>query len=93
MTKPKMEPQHPAFPCRKEPMPESEPLPEWETANQPSRPDGKPDDSPSNSPIGHALDHFMGVWTEAEEQEFLKAIEPLEQVDWEMWDFGTFDSS
>ncbi len=93
MTKPRTKDTGPGFPHRNEAMVESEALPERETPNQPSRSDGKLDDSPSSSPIGHALDHFMGVWTEAEEQEFLKAIEPLEQVDWEMWDFGTLDSS
>lgn len=29
------------------------------------------------SPIGNALDAFFGCWTEEEEAEFLKAIEPL----------------
>lgn len=91
MTKPRIETDDPAFPCRKEPMAGSEPLPERETANQPSRPAEETEKTPSRPPIGHALDHFIGIWTEAEEQEFLKAIEPLGQVDEEMWDFGTLD--
>jgi len=35
--------------------------------------------------IGDALDDLAGTWTADEEREFLAAIEPLEQVDEELW--------
>ena len=35
--------------------------------------------------IGGALDDFMGDWSEEEEREFLAAVEPMEQIDEEMW--------
>ena len=35
--------------------------------------------------IGTALDRFVGNWSEAEERELLDALEPLEQVDSELW--------
>lgn len=43
-------------------------------------------DAPSKGRvIGHALDDFMGDWSEEEEREFLAAVEPMEQIDEEMW--------
>lgn len=35
--------------------------------------------------IGSALDDFMGDWSEQEERELLAAVEPMEQIDEEMW--------
>jgi antitoxin (DNA-binding transcriptional repressor) of toxin-antitoxin stability system len=31
--------------------------------------------------VGHSLDHLFGVWSEAEEADFLKAIEVFEEID------------
>ncbi len=36
-------------------------------------------------PIGHALDEFIGDWSEEEEKEFLQAVEVFEQVDEAFW--------
>lgn len=36
-------------------------------------------------PIGHALDEFIGDWSEEEEREFLQAVEVFEQVDEAFW--------
>lgn len=30
--------------------------------------------------VGDSLDHLIGTWTEAEEIEFLRALEPFERV-------------
>lgn len=35
--------------------------------------------------IGGALDSFIGVWSREQEQELLAAVEPLEQIDPELW--------
>ena len=35
--------------------------------------------------VGSALDSFIGVWTVEDEAELLKALEPLEQIDPELW--------
>ena len=91
MTKPRTETADPAFPRRKEKMAKSEALSERGAENQPPRTVGETEKKPDLAPIGHELDHFMGLWTETEERDFLKAIEPLGQVDEEMWDFGTVD--
>jgi len=39
----------------------------------------------SGREVGSALDSFIGVWSEEDEAEFLKALEPLEQIDPELW--------
>ncbi len=44
------------------------------------------DRSPKSSDvIGHSLDHLIGKWSAAEAEEFLKSIEPLEQIDRSFW--------
>ena len=35
--------------------------------------------------VGTKLDSFIGVWSKEDETEFLKALEPLEQIDPELW--------
>ncbi len=35
--------------------------------------------------VGAALDRFVGCWSSDEEREFLAAIEPLEQIDPDLW--------
>ena len=37
------------------------------------------------SSVGTALDSFIGVWSEEQEAELLEAIEPLEQIDPDLW--------
>ncbi len=46
---------------------------------------GLDDDGRSPGPIGNSLDHLFGVWTQAEYEEFNKAIEEFETIDEEMW--------
>ena len=40
---------------------------------------------PAAGRVGGALDSFIGVWSAADEAELLAAIEPLEQIDPELW--------
>lgn len=42
-------------------------------------------DSTDSGAIGPALDSFIGTWSAEDEAEFLRAIEPLEQIDPELW--------
>ena len=35
--------------------------------------------------VGDSLDHLIGKWSEEESKEFLKSIEPLEQIDRSFW--------
>lgn len=35
--------------------------------------------------VGDSLDHLVGTWSEAEEAELLRAIEPFEQIDPALW--------
>ena len=35
--------------------------------------------------VGTSLDSFIGVWSEDDEADFLRSIEPLEQIDPELW--------
>ncbi|MFQ5528605.1 MAG: hypothetical protein ACE5GX_20415 [Thermoanaerobaculia bacterium] len=35
--------------------------------------------------VGDSLDSFVGVWSEAEEREFLESLSALEQIDPELW--------
>lgn len=46
---------------------------------------GIADPGKSDQEVGSALDSFIGVWSEADEAEFLKALEPLEKIDPELW--------
>jgi len=39
----------------------------------------------SDQVVGNSLDHLMGKWTREDAREFLKAIEPLEQIDRSFW--------
>lgn len=42
-----------------------------------------PDTSPNV--VGSALDHFIGTWSPAEEQEVLDTIRSCDQLDEELW--------
>jgi hypothetical protein len=35
--------------------------------------------------VGTSLDGFIGIWSAEDEAELLQAIEPLEQIDPELW--------
>jgi len=35
--------------------------------------------------VGDSLDHLIGKWSAEEEREFLRGIEPLEQIDRSFW--------
>jgi antitoxin (DNA-binding transcriptional repressor) of toxin-antitoxin stability system len=35
--------------------------------------------------IGNSLDHYMGLWSAQEADEFLKAIEVFEEIDESLW--------
>ena len=35
--------------------------------------------------VGTSLDAFIGIWSAEDEAELLRAIEPLEQIDPELW--------
>jgi antitoxin (DNA-binding transcriptional repressor) of toxin-antitoxin stability system len=35
--------------------------------------------------IGNSLDHYMGIWSAEEADEFLKAIEVFEEIDESLW--------
>ncbi len=39
----------------------------------------------STGKVGSALDTFIGVWSDEDEAELMKALEPLEQIDPELW--------
>jgi hypothetical protein len=39
----------------------------------------------STDTVGSALDKFIGVWSDEDEAELLRALEPLEQIDPELW--------
>jgi hypothetical protein len=41
--------------------------------------------TPTPGAIGNSLDRFMGIWSEEEAAEFLKAIEVFEEIDESMW--------
>jgi hypothetical protein len=48
-------------------------------------PRGEQAQSVPTKTIGNALDHFMGTWTEEQENELLKAVEIFERVDDSFW--------
>ena len=35
--------------------------------------------------VGSSLDHLAGTWTDTDQREFDDAIEPLEQIDHDLW--------
>ena len=39
----------------------------------------------STAIVGDSLDHLIGRWSAEEEKEFLRSIEPLEQIDRSFW--------
>lgn len=39
----------------------------------------------SSGLVGSALDTFVGVWSEEDEAELMRAVEPFEQIDSELW--------
>ena len=43
------------------------------------------DQATSAGTVGSALDRFIGVWSEEDEQEFLRSLESVEGVDPELW--------
>lgn len=46
---------------------------------------GLSDERESTDTVGSALDKFIGVWSDEDEAELLRALEPLEQIDPELW--------
>lgn len=46
---------------------------------------GLADRRESTDKVGSALDRFIGVWSDQDEAELLRALEPLEQIDPELW--------
>jgi antitoxin (DNA-binding transcriptional repressor) of toxin-antitoxin stability system len=48
-------------------------------------PRGEQAQSVPTKTVGNALDHFMGTWTEEQENELLKAVEIFERVDDSFW--------
>jgi len=46
---------------------------------------GLSEERTSSDQVGSSLDKFVGVWTEKDEAELLRAIEPFEQIDPEIW--------
>jgi hypothetical protein len=46
---------------------------------------GLADRRESTDTVGSTLDKFIGVWSDEDEGEFLRALEPLEQIDPELW--------
>jgi hypothetical protein len=46
---------------------------------------GLEDTRRSKAVVGDSLDYLIGKWSAREEKEFLKGIEPLEQIDRSFW--------
>jgi hypothetical protein len=44
-----------------------------------------PDASAKSRVIGNSLDRYMGIWSDEEAEEFLKAIEVFEEIDESLW--------
>ena len=40
---------------------------------------------PAANEVGDTLDHLIGTWSQEEEEAFLQAISPLDQVDKTFW--------
>jgi hypothetical protein len=49
----------------------------------PPEPTGSP--TPTSRVIGNSLDRFIGIWSEEDAAELLKAIEVFEEIDESMW--------
>jgi len=52
---------------------------------EPAPPDPTVSPTPKPGTIGNSLDRFMGIWSEEEAAELLKAIEVFEEIDESMW--------
>jgi hypothetical protein len=46
---------------------------------------GQSDRRDSTDRVGASLDTFIGVWSDEDEAELRQALEPLEQIDPELW--------
>jgi len=46
---------------------------------------GLDDTGRAESIVGNSLDRLIGKWSSKEEKEFLRSIEPLEQIDRSFW--------
>lgn len=46
---------------------------------------GLDDAGKSGANVGDSLDHLIGKWSAEEEKDFLRGIEPLEQIDRSFW--------
>ncbi len=46
---------------------------------------GLEDSGGAAATIGYSLDHLIGKWSSEQEEEFLRNIEPLEQIDRSFW--------
>lgn len=46
---------------------------------------GLEDNGKRGTTVGDSLDHLIGKWSAEEEKEFLRSIEPLEQIDRSFW--------
>ena len=46
---------------------------------------GLGDKGRTDSTVGDSLDHLIGKWSADEEEEFLRSIAPLEQIDRPFW--------
>jgi hypothetical protein len=46
---------------------------------------GLEDTGRSEAIVGDSLDHLIGKWSAEDEREFLRGIEPLEQIDRSFW--------
>ncbi len=43
------------------------------------------DASAKSGVIGNSLDRYIGIWSDEEAEEFLKAIEVFEEIDESLW--------
>jgi hypothetical protein len=47
---------------------------------------GLEDGRKASGVVGESLDHLIGKWSDKEAKDFLKSIEPLEQIDRTFWE-------
>lgn len=52
---------------------------------QPAATESQEPSSARTGVIGNSLDHYMGLWSAEEANEFLKAIEVFEEIDESLW--------